>query len=459
LGQKIRTGGGHGWRREPLDRLSAQDARLLKNEAGRIRGHTCKVLLLEEPRQRALPTLEEIRASIAGRLDAAPRLRQRLAFASLRVANPVWVDDAEFDIERHVTAVPTAGPIDRGRMKDVVGELMARRLDHRHPLWQLNVIERLQDGSMALIWRIHHCMADGTTCVRLGSEVLWSDSPEAPPPQALRWWPQPAPSGMSLFLSGLADRAWQHRHRRAAAHGPRSLRGTATIARRELTRTADITELARRPGPARQVAFAAAPVADCKRAGKAIDAAITVNDLVLSLAAGGVREWLRHRHGPTEGIRAKVPVSLHRPDEGDGVANRDSYFFVDLPVAEPDPVKRLLSINRETRERKLDHDAETLYRLGAHPFVAHWAMSPRVFTFNVSNVRGPARDLYVLGARVRELYSLAEIAPRHALRLAVVSAAGTLFFGLCADREVVRDLDVLADGIERSVDELLAAAG
>jgi diacylglycerol O-acyltransferase / wax synthase len=292
----------------------------------------------------------------------------------------------------------------------------------------------------------------------MGSEVLWSDSPSPTPPQTLPWWPQPAPSGMSLFVRGLADRARQHPHRHASFHELRSFRGSAAIARRELVRAAYITELAERPGEARHVAFAAAPIAECKHAAKAIDESITLNDVVLSLVAGGMREWLRHRHDPTEGIRAKVPVSLHRPDEGDAVANRDSYFFVDLPVDEPDPVRRLQAINRETDQRKLDHDAETLYRLGAHPFVAHWAMSPRVFTFNVSNVRGPARDIYVLGARVREMYSLAEIAPRHALRVAVVSASGTLFFGLCADREAVHDLDLLADGIKRSVEELLAVA-
>jgi WS/DGAT/MGAT family acyltransferase len=457
LGQKIRIRGRVG-RPEPLDRLSVQDARILKHEAGHIRGHTCKVLLVEEPRERALPTVEEIRASLAARLDAAPRLRQRLAFTPLHVANPVWVDDSEFDIERHVTAVSSAEPISRDRMSAVVGELMTERLDHHHPLWQLNVIERMADGSMALIWRIHHAMADGTTCVRLGSEVLWSDSPDSTPPQVLRWWPQPPPSGMSLLVSGLADRARQHPRRRGSVHPLRSFRESATIARRELAPSAGITELDHRPGLARQVAFAAAPIAECKRAAKAIDEAITINDVVLSLVAGGVRRWLSHRHDATGGIRAKVPVSLHRPDEGDGVANRDSYFFVDLPVAESDPVKRLQAINRETHERKLDHDAETLYRLGAHPFVAHWAMSPHVFTFNVSNVRGPARDIYVLGARVREMYSLAEIAPRHALRVAVISAAGTLFFGLCADREAVHDLDLLADGIERSVEELLAVA-
>jgi hypothetical protein len=198
---------------------------------------------------------------------------------------------------------------------------------------------------------------------------------------------------------------------------------------------------------------------ECKRAGKAIDAAVTLNDVVLALVAGGLRAWLQQGHGPMAGIRVKIPVSLHHEGEGDAVANRDSYFFVDLPVAEPDPIKRVLAINRETSERKLDHDADVLYRLGAHPFVAHWAMSPHVFTFNVSNVRGPAHDIYVLGAHVREIYSLAEIAHQHALRVAVISVAGSLFFGLCADRDAVKGLRVLADGIRRSADELLRVAG
>lgn len=453
MGHKFRI------RPEPLDRLSDQDVRILKREGRSIRGHTCKVLVVEQSPQGGLPTIEQLRASIASRLDAAPRMRQRLAYAPLHVANPVWVDDAGFDLERHVTAVPTVGALSRDGLQSVLETLMAQRLDHRRPLWQLNVVERLEDGSMALIWRIHHSMADGTTCVRLGSEVLWSDSLEIAPPPELRWSPHPAPGRMSLFVSGLADRTRTRPHRGRSIPSLHSLRASAAIVGRELEPSAAVTSLATRAGAARKAAFAAAPLADCKRAGKAIDAAITLNDVVLSLVAGGVRQWLRHRHGPTDGIRAKVPVSLHRTDEASAPANRDSYFFVELPVAEPDPVTRLRAINRETDERKLNHDAETLYRLGAHPFVAHWAMSPHVFTFNVSNVRGPAGDVYVLGCRVRELYSLAEIAPRHALRVAVISAAGSLFFGLCADREVVDDVHVLAEGIERSADELLAVAG
>jgi len=189
-------------------------------------------------------------------------------------------------------------------------------------------------------------------------------------------------------------------------------------------------------------------------AGKAIADAVTVNDVVLSILAGGIRAWL----GARESIRVKVPVSLHHA--GDTLGNHDSFFFVDLPVAEPDPVRRVLAINQETRERKLAGDAETLYRLGTHHhLLEHWAMSPHVFTFNVSNVPGPRGEVFVLGARLHRMYSLAEIAHHHALRVAVVSAAGSLSFGLCADFAAVPDLDGLSSGIHRAADELLALAG
>ncbi len=458
MGETIRSSGGRARRGPPLDRLSADDVEILRREAGHIRGHTCKVLVLEPTAQGALPTVGSLRAAIAARLDAAPRMRQRLVYTPLHVAAPVWLDDPDFDVARHVKAVPSGGPVSYSRLQSIVAELMAERLDPARPLWQLQVVERLDDGSMALIWRIHHCMADGTTCVRLGAGMLWSDSPDAPPPPATAWVPEPAPSGISLLVQGLAARARPRRPGSRSQTSTQSLRASMATIRRELSPAAGTTEFAVRSSVRRRVAFAGVPLADCKRAGKAIDAAVTLNDVVLALVTGGVHAWLCHRHGALEGIRAKVPVSLHRADDDAGLANRDSYFFVDLPVGEEDPVERVRAINRETRQRKLEHDAETLYRLGTHPFVTRWAMSPHVFTFNVSNVPGPRTDVYILGSRVRELYSLAEIAPGHGLRVAVISAAGSLFFGLCADRDAVPDLDLLARGIERSADELLAVA-
>jgi WS/DGAT/MGAT family acyltransferase len=441
-----------------LDRLSREDARILKLGKGSIRGHTCKVLILERSGGRDLPTLEALREHIAGRLDLVPRFRQRLMSTPLRLANPVWVDDAHFDIERHVTRVPGDGVVDRAELDRIVARLMAEPLDRAHPLWHIGVVERLEQDSMALIWRVHHCLADGTTCVRIGSAILWGDAPE-PSPRA--WEPDPPPSGARLLASGLADRVnvrGGHRPRPLSSLG--SLPRAGRVAGRELRGGAARTPLATRVATGRSVAFARVPLEECKQAGKAIADSVTVNDVVLSMIAGGVRSWLEQGGGDQRSpVRVKVPVSLHDPGKDDGRANHDSFFFVDLPVGEPDPSKRVLAISRETRERKLEHDAETLYHLGTNPVVAHWAMSPRVFTFNVSNVRGPAEEVFVLGARVRELYSLAEIAQHHALRVAVMSLGGSLFFGFCATEEHSETVRVLADGVRGASDELLRVDG
>jgi WS/DGAT/MGAT family acyltransferase len=441
-----------------LDRLGPEDVQILRKEAGCVCGHTCKVLVLE-PAGRPLPTLSELREYIEARLDTAPRLRQRLVETPLRVARPVWLDDPAFDLSRHVTRIDVPRPVGFEQLERIVGSLMTSRLDRAHPLWHIDVVEGLEGGSMALVWRIHHSFADGATAMRIGASILWSELPDPPACTCEPWCPAVAPGSLRLLSEGLAERL--RRQPRAAqpeSNGKRlEIPRSRKILRRELSPSATVTELGRRVGRSRTAAFAEAPLEELKEAGKSIDGEVTLNDVVLAIVAGGVRRWLEHVDGPMDGIRVKIPVSLHHGDDANG--NHDSYFFVDLPVAEPDPAARVLAISRETSVRKLDHDAETLYRLGLHPMVARWAMSPHVFTFNVSNVRGPANDIYVLGARVSGMYSLAEIAQHHALRVSVISCSGKLFFGLCADANGVKDLPVLADGIRTSIDELLALVG
>jgi diacylglycerol O-acyltransferase / wax synthase len=161
-----------------------------------------------------------------------------------------------------------------------------------------------------------------------------------------------------------------------------------------------------------------------------------------------------------------VPVSLHRPGEAqEALGNADSFFFVDLPVTEPDPERRLLEIARECWARKRAGDAQQLDaflgEIAAHSPSAgraavHWSMSPRVFTLNVSNVPGPRQSIRVCGRPLRAVYSLAEVADWHALRIAVFSAGGTLTFGLCGDAEHVTGLDTLAHEIEAEFAALTA---
>ena len=439
-----------------IDRLSTQDLQILRREAGPVRGHSCKVLVLERAGRRALPTVDDLRAAMTARLDAAPRLRQRLVSTPLRIAPPAWADDPEFDITRQVTAVPADGPVSRSRLEHIVADLMGRRLDRSRPLWHLDVVEELTDGAMALIWRLHHCMADGSTAMALASAVLWSPDATAEPGVARPWVPRRLPGRGALLTQGMRERGRQLMHPRVRTRtGTLALLASRAALTRELSRTAAMTAFARRAGQSRSAALIQVPLEDCKRAGKAISESITLNDVLLAIIAGGLRAWLEQHDDPERGIRVKVPVSLHRSGEG-VVANRDSFFFVDLPVSEPDPAVRVRAIGRQTLERKRDRDADVLYELGLRPMVARWAMSPRVFTFNVSNVRGPADPVYVLGGRVRELYALSEIAEGHAVRIAAISSSDTLAIGLLADRRAVADLPALAEGTRRAAQEILA---
>jgi len=404
--------------------LTAEDVRILELESGTIRGHTCKVIVIGDEHG-----AEAVREHLAERIDTVPALRRRLGSVSGR---PAWVDDPGFSLERQVLA---SGSADDAGLRRLVADAMAQRLDRDRPLWEIQVVSPLAGERTALIWRIHHALADGFTAMRMFRTLFLQSSGASPPP---------APRPPSI-----------EPRRRAAAELPGTLR-------RELRRRGSDSPLDRPVGPHREVAFVDASLDELKRIGHAAPERATVNDVVLSAVGAGLRAWLKELGAPPERLRLKVPVSLHRLDE-EGAANRDSFMMVDLPLEGSDPVGRLVAVARETRNCKQHHDAETLdefFRDLSHisrsleRFAEHWAMSPRVFTLNVSNVPGPQGPQLVLGSPLLELHSLAEVAHRHALRVAVVSAVGRISFGLCADPDVVGGLGVIARGISGELDAL-----
>src|SRR3954470_6298252 len=188
----------------PLDRLSAEDVGILDLENGNIRGHVCKVVVLRPGEGRPLPTLDDLRAHVDGSLDAAPRLRRRLVRSPRTAGSSLWIDDEAFDIARHVRPVDEPGPVDPERLREIVAGLMAQRLDRAHPLWRIDVVDAIADGSMAIVWRIHHCLADGTTTMRLAGELLWSATPDAAPVPASAWRPAQTANGLALFARCVA---------------------------------------------------------------------------------------------------------------------------------------------------------------------------------------------------------------------------------------------------------------
>jgi diacylglycerol O-acyltransferase len=425
---------------EPIP-LTEEDRAILDLEGPTIVGHTCKVVRLAEPGV----DLDGLRERVGQRLERAPVLRMRLGGEP---ESPSWFEDPGFDLSRHVGAAPVAngepaGPLEPTEAPALVARLFAEHLDRTHPLWRIDHAA-LSDGGTLVVWRLHHALADGTVGVRLARELLWDEGAGAAPE------PQRAGPGGTGHPTGDPDQSRR--------------RGHLGLLAREFAESIHDPPFDGEVGRRREVAFANVPLAPLHDAAKALCRA-SVNDAVLTVVAGGVRSWLEHEHRSAGPLRFKVPVSLHH--EGDDAGNRDSFFTLPVHLEEPDPVARLAEINAATSARKSVHDAERIAALGdaaeayAPPLAAllrQLEASPRSFALCVSNVPGPRGPVRLAGSEVSSLHSLAEVGRRHGLRVAVVSLAGRLHFGICADPVLIDDLGPMVAGVEADAAALVAAA-
>ena len=413
--------------------LTAEDCAILAIESATIAGHTCKVVKLD-PSSLGVSAL---RARVAERIHLTPALTARLGKAP--DGSPAWVPDPAFDVDNHVVEHHHSDPVDDAGLRRCVARLFEQRLDRDRPLWRIDVVA-LDGDRRALVWRLHHALADGTASTRYARALLWDEAPtrRMTPAQA-RAQHKVDETRRRTHLAGYLRREFKRSHARSPFDG----------------------ELCAR----REVAFATVPLQPLRRAAKELDGA-TVNDAVLTLVAGALRHWIGVHHGHLGTLRVKVPVSLHR--EGDTVANHDSQFALGLPLAEDDPVTRLRLIHARTSARKQARDAERrevlLHRIsGVSPRLERFAeqleRNPRRFALNVSNVPGPRDPVSVLASPVDSLYSIAEISRHHALRVSAMSFAGLMCFGFCVDPDVVADVETIAEAIRPEAEALEAAAG
>lgn len=408
--------------------LAAEDLAILALESDTVAGHTCKVVVLGA----GGADVEALRRSVAERIGSEPLLTMKLGDEG---GAPSWVPADDFDLANHVVAA-AARSLHPNELPAAVARIFAERLDRDRPLWRIDIVA-LDDGTAALVWRIHHALADGTAAMRFAHEVLWDEAP-APEDAGRRAPHHIDDQRRRAHLAGFVEREF------AASRGRSPFDGAI--------------------GTRREVAFASTALPDLHDAARSLCGA-TLNDAVLSILAGSLRHWLEVAHSPLGDVRVRVPVSLHH--EGDDASNRDSFFSLSLPLNEPDPVERLRAVHAATAERKQHDDAEEMDRLlhglgrVSRPLAYlcdRIESSPRRFALSVSNVPGPRGPVTVLGSEVRSVHSLAEIGERHALRVAVVSAAGELHFGFCADPGIVDDLAAMATGVEQESAALVAVA-
>jgi diacylglycerol O-acyltransferase len=384
-------------------------------------------------------SVEGLRQQLAERLSQEERWRERLVPEPSAVSGLAWELDPDFAVARHVEAVGVDGALDDDGLGGVITDAMKEALARDRPLWTMQVVPRLADGRSAVLWKVHHCFADGSTMMRAGPRLLWREEQQAvpgPPPAV------PVP-----------------RSTKRPARDARLMRvlGYRGLFVREFRRVWGPSPLAGEVGPERAAAWVRCDLAAAREAGAAVRPHATINDVLLAVVAGSLREWLLARGLPPSGMKAQVPVSMHAVGGEERDGNRDSFLQVRLPISEPDPVARLEAIARATRQRKNRYDANAIYALrdslsraptAVQRRIQHLVQGPHEYSLSVSNVPGPRGPISVLGRHVEALYSFAEVAPDHGLRIAAVSLEGGLYLGMLADPRLVPELGALARGID-----------
>jgi WS/DGAT/MGAT family acyltransferase len=433
--------------------------------------HVGGVLILDTP----AGGVEALADLIKARLSLVPRYRQRVVVVPGHLANPVWVDDPDFDLDYHVRRSGLPRPGTEAQLLDLVSRLTARPLDRERPLWEAYLVEGVSGGRVAVVTKTHPALVDGLSAIDIG-QVLLDVAPDAPAPEPGEWRARPLPSGAELVLQALdeyvrrpssivdAVRGAVSDVRATAARVGGSAGGMLRTARSAIL-PAPHSPLNAPIGGQRRVAVARAELDEVKEVRKLYGG--TVNDVLLTVVTGALREWLLSRGEPVlagTSVRALVPVSLQDDDAAEG--NRVSSYLVDLPVGEPNPRVRLTRLSYAMRGvashgQSVGADSlialtgfapPTLHALGAR---AARGLSRRLFNLVVTNVPGPQVPLYAAGSQMLEVFPVVPLARGQGLAIGMTSYNGRVFFGLNADLDTVGDVDVLADLLEQEVAELV----
>jgi len=457
-----------------MDRLTAIDASFLSNESAISHMHVGAVMIFEGPP----PSYTDFVDHVRSRLHLVPRYRQKLAFPPLQTGRPFWVDDPNFNLEYHIRHSALPAPGSEEQLRNIAGRLASQQLDRSKPLWEIWLVQGLEKNRFATIIKTHHAVIDGVAGVDI-STVLFDLKPIPEPGEPDHdWVARPRPSEATMLAQGAKE----------LAEAPLKLaKRLSSVAARPGTTARQLAEAAEGVGeilwgmadPAPEVPLNV-PIGSHRRfywvrshldEFKTIKDALggTVNDVVLTVVSGALRRWLNSRGLRAEGLelRALVPVSIRAEDERGHAGNRIAAMRGPLPVYIEDPVRRLEVVKAEMddlKESKQALGAEVISRFNdfAPPTLLAQAarinFSTRLFNLIVTNVPGPQLPLYVLGRELQDAFPIAFLPENHALAIAIMSYNGGLNFGLLADYDSMEDVDVIADGISSSVDELLGAA-
>ncbi|BDB43100.1 MULTISPECIES: WS/DGAT/MGAT family O-acyltransferase [Mycobacterium] len=483
-----------------MKQLSGLDAAFLHMETSTTFGHVTSVMIFERPR-RDYDAYAAVYAKFASLVGELEPLRRRLVEVPFGLDHPYWVSDPNLDLDFHIRELRLAKPGLIDQLADQVCRIVGRPMDRTRPLWEVYVIDGLADGRWALLTKYHHATIDGASG-QLMLQIVTDTAPDAlPPGDGSQWQSESLPGAGELLrrtairLAGNPFRAIRVQTRivrqLADAAGIRGVGSAAAVAGSVVKRVAGtgIGDLARVSLPSvsapsapwnktitahRRFAMRTTSLENIKRLKEATGG--TVNDIVMAICAGGLREYLlAHDALPDRPLRAMVPVSIRTGDEADPWTNRVSAIVADLPTDCADPLERVELCRAAMRQAKRRFElvpAEELADLtrysapvlstSAVRLASRLQLANRVglpFNVVISNVPGPRRPLYFAGAKLCHQFPVSIVTDGQGLNITVVSYLDRLDFGFIADRELVPDVWDLADMHIAEIGRLFDATG
>jgi WS/DGAT/MGAT family acyltransferase len=419
--------------------------------------------------------IARIRAHVASKLQYIPRYRQRLDWVPYD-RRPVWVDDEHFALDYHLRHSSLPRPGTEIQLKHLAGRIVSTPLDRNKPLWELWVLEGIEDNRFAIIAKIHHCMIDGVSGVDL-TTILLNVVPSSDVEEPEVWIPRPVPTPTQLAVAEAAR--FTRRAIDRLSHLSETVRQGAIITDRAMDKsaaalsslrsgwltTADRTPLNPDIGPNRRFDWTEIPLEAVKGIKNRLGG--SVNDVVLGIAAGAVRRFLiEERDFDVTDIEFRVmnPVSTRQANQQGALGNQVAMWLLDLPIQEPDARARYELVKESTRNLKRSKQAvgaAALVELSSGTPITLLSLANRVvgskmrpFNMTVTNIPGPQFPMYLLESEMIANYPMVPLWAQHGLGIALFSYNGRLLWGIHADYDTLPDSDRFLESIQESFREL-----
>jgi WS/DGAT/MGAT family acyltransferase len=451
--------------------LTDGDAGFLSLETPESGGHVGALMVLDPSRCEGFDG-EALRAHVAARMALVPRFGWKLRPVPFALDRPYWVEAADFDPRDHVERIALPAPGDLEQLTSLAARLHAQPLDRSRPLWEVWCIEGLSDGRVALYWKTHHCLVDGTGGSGLAA-VLADPSPEPSSrprlPEAFDEATPAHPDAASVVTRAVRNAA--ERPLRLLGHLGRGLRDLAATGGDSEAAVVERLSFNRKVGRRRAFATTSLEFERVRDLKKHFD--VKLNDVVLAIVGSAVHRWLRERgEVPERPLVAMCPVSTRDGAEGPG--NQITSMAVSLETDRPDPKNRLRAIHELSQRAKravsrgsfdwIASVGESLVPAAAQLLVRATGLvgdaAPLPANFVVSNVRGTPMPLYMNGARIESLMPMSMLSVGQGLNVTVVSYCDRLDVGIIVDPDLIPDPWALAACFPVALDELeLAAEG